>query len=379
MKADKLDFAVFLIVTLCLLGVAAGAFLGDPARQPRRVGYLYPASGALQNVWQADIHNPGAQEQLTFSDYGVYDFDFSHDGRWLAFADRSASGSVTLRLLELPTRQLRDLLDCVAADAYCTTPVFSPDGKWLAYQRSEASGVSYGIARIWLIDMSSIGYETQPLIADSQVVGHSPVWSGDSQTVAFYSGDRLQPGILVYDLFPREEDAAQLRFIPTSHGTMGTLSPDGRRLIFPEVARRGEQFFTHLQLADLANKEFAAYTDPQGPTDDGGAQWSPDGALVAFSRRYLDERWTPGSQLYLRPLGGGEQDLTPVAYDPRYNSSYARWNAASDMLVMQRFPLLDESGVSNPRAAPEVWAHDLATGASWRISQDAYLPQWVAG
>ena len=38
---------------------------------------------------------------------------------------------------------------------------------------------------------------------DKQVVGHSPIWSADSNTVAFYSADVTQPGILIYDFIPR--------------------------------------------------------------------------------------------------------------------------------------------------------------------------------
>ena len=100
MKLDKLDFAVFLIVVICLAGVALAAVLNDPARQPARVAYLYPATASQQNVWMADVNNPGEHEQLTFSDYGVYDFDFSSDGRRLVYADRSGTGTVTLRLLD---------------------------------------------------------------------------------------------------------------------------------------------------------------------------------------------------------------------------------------------------------------------------------------
>lgn len=379
MKLDKLDIAVFFIIALCFLGVAAGAYLSDPARQPQRVAYLYPASAAQQNVWLADIHDSGARQQLTFSEYGVYDFDFSPDGRWLAFADRSGGATVTLRLLDLSTSKLIDLVDCVALKAYCTTPVFSPDGKRLVYQRAEGDGSGYGLSRIWLVNMTSLAYDSRPLIADSQVVGHSPTWSGDSNTVAFYSADRLQPGILIFDFIPRDADEIQLRFIPSSQGTMGALAPDGQRIIFPELTRRGEQFFTYLQLADVAKKEFAAFTDPQGPTDDGGAQWSPDGRAVAFSRRYLDDRWTPGAQLYLRSLAADEDALMPIAYDKRYTTSYLRWQAAGELLVMQRFPLLNEDGSRSHSGLPEVWAHDLAAERSWRITADSYLPQWVAG
>ena len=377
MKPDKLDLAALIIVCICLLGVAAAAWVMDPARQPTRVAFLHPATGGTQNVWMADIDDPAAQQQLTFSENGVFDFDFSANGRWLAFAERSGVGAVTLRLLDLASGSLTSLVDCVALKANCTTPVFSPDGKWLVYQRAESIGGRYGLPRIWLVNMNSADYDSAALIADKQVVGHSPVWSADSMTVAFYSADVTQPGILIYDFVPRGADDIQLRFIPSSHGTMGTLAPNGQQLIFPELSRRGEQFFTHLRIADLGAKTFAAFTDPQGPTDDVAAQWSPDGETVAFARRYTDERWTPGHQLYLKGVSAGEDELLPVVHEPRLTTSYFRWNGAGDQLVMQRFPLVrDEASGAGP-ALPEIWVYDLTSDESRKIAEDAFLPQWA--
>ena len=227
--------------------------------------------------------------------------------------------------------------------------------------------------------MINAGYDTVSLIADTQVVGHSPEWSADSNTIAFYSADATQPGILIYQFAPRGDDDVQLRFIPSSHGTMGTVSPSGRQLIFPDLVRRGEQFFSHLRLADLAAKAFSNFTDPNGAGDDVVARWSPDGETVALARRYTDGRWTPGHQLYLRRLSAAEDDLMPIAYDARYNTSYFRWNAAGDALVMQRFPLRNADGSAAAFARPEVWVHSLEQDTSTKIIEDAYLPRWVAG
>lgn len=378
MRVSKLDVAVFVIVALCLAGVAIAAYIGDPARQPIRVAYLYPATGSPQNVWAAEIDNPAARQQLTFSERGVYDFDFSPDGRWLAFGERTGQGVVTLRLLDIPNGRVTDLIDCVALKAYCTTPVFSPDGAMLAYQRSESVGGTFGLSRIWLVNMKSAAYETVPLLADSQIVGHSAVWAADGNTIAFYSADAREPGILIYDFVPRADDDVQLRFIPSSHGAMGTISPNGQQIIFPEVVFRGDQLFTHLRIADLLDKEFAAFTDPEGPADDANARFSPDGDTIALARRYTDNRWTPGHQLYLRSLSDENAELNSIAYDPRYNTSYFRWNSAGDRLVLQRFPLQDDDGNRDPKATPEVWVYDIAADAAVAIAADAFLPQWVA-
>ena len=377
MKLSKLDTVVFGIVTLCLLGVALAAIVSDPARQSIRVAYLYPATSSPQNVWMAEIDNPDAQEQVTYSDDGVYDFDFSPNGDWLAFSERSEAGIVNLRLMDMRSGHVTDLLDCEAQYAYCTTPVFSPDGSKLAYQRSESLSGSYGLSRIWLMDMTSGNYETDRLIADSRVVGHSPVWAANGNTIAFYSSDVREPGILIFDFVPRDGSDAQLRFIPSSHGAMGTISPNGQRIIFPEIARRGEQFVTQLRVADLRNKSFEAFTDPDGPTDDVNARWNPNGQTVALARRYTDKRWTAGHQLYLRSANDEDQALAPILHDERYSTSYFRWNQTGQRLVMQRLPLSGGNGVDRRQRVPEIWIYDFESGDSSKIAENAYVPQWV--
>lgn len=377
MKLSKLDYVVFGITALCLLGVALAAIVSDPARQPIRVAYLYPATSSPQNVWMAEIDNPDAKEQVTFSENGVYDFDFSPNGDWLAFSERSEAGIVNLRLMDMRNGRVTDLVDCEAQYAYCTTPVFSPDGSKLAYQRSESINGSFGLSRIWLVDMTSGNYETDRLIDDGQVVGHSPVWAASGNTIAFYSSDSREPGILIFDFVPREGSDAQLRFIPSSYGAMGTISPNGQRIIFPEIARRGEQFVAQLRVADLWNKTFAAFTDPDSPADDANARWSPDGQTVALARRYTDNRWTAGHQLYLWTASDADQALTPILYDERYNTSYFRWNQTGDRLVLQRFPLARGNGGDNRQRVPEVWIYDLENGESSKIVENAFVPRWL--
>lgn len=377
MKLAKLDIAVLIIVVVCLVGVGIAGVLSNPALQSARVGYLYPAFGGIQNVYMTDIDNPDNQVQLTDTAYGVFDFNFSPDGRWLAFAEKNGDAVATLRLMDIPNRRVIELVDCVALNAYCTTPAFSPDGKMLAYQRSESINGSYGLSRIWLVDMSNPNYDTIPLIADTQVVGHSPVWSADGNTLAFYSADTTQPDILIYDFVSREDDGVQLRFIPSTHGSMGTISPNGQEIVFPEIVKRGDQIFSHLRIADLLDKEFASFTDPEGPTDDVFAQWSPNGETVAFARRYTDDRWTLGHQTYLRSTSADEEELVPIDFNERYNTSYFRWNSDGSKLVLQRFPLQNEDGTPNRDARPEVWVYDVETQTATLIISDAFIPQWA--
>jgi len=158
---------------------------------------------------------------------------------------------------------------------------------------------------------------------------------------------------------------------------MGTISPNGQRIIFPEIARRGEQFFTYLRIADLGDKTFAAFTDPNGPADEASARWNPDGQTVALARRYTDKRWTPGHQLYLRSANDEDEALAPVLYDERYSTSYFRWNQTGDRLVMQRLPLARGDDDDKRRRVPEIWVYDIEIGASSKVAENAFVPQWI--
>jgi len=156
---------------------------------------------------------------------------------------------------------------------------------------------------------------------------------------------------------------------------MGTISPDGQTIIFPEIVNRGTQYFSYLQIADIFNKELLAFTDPEGNTDDVVAQWSPDGQKVAFARRYIDERWTKGHQLYIQDVV--DESITAFAYDERYNTSYFRWNNDGSRMVLQRFPLENEDGTAVNDAHPEIWVVDLETSELFKIIDNAFLPQWA--
>ncbi len=375
-KISKLDLVVLLITAICTIGISISGYISDPSNRSPQVAYLYPAFGGTQDVWISDINAPDNQRQLTFSEHGVFDFDVSPDGRWLVFAEKNSEFLSKLRLLDIVNNRVIDLVDCFELNANCTTPVFSPDGTKLVYQRSELLNGQYGVSRIWLVDMTNSNYETIPLIGDTQIIGHSPVWSADNNKLAFYSANVLEPGILIYNFAADENNTSRLQFIPSTQGSMGTISPDGQKIIVPEIMKRDNQLYTYLKLIDLLNTEMSLFTDPDDPADDAVAQWNPDGNTVAFSRRYTDERWTQGYQIYLRDIDSDQ--LIPVAYDKRYTTSNVQWNSTGTRLIMQRFPLLNEDGTTMRDARPEIWSYDVETDTLNMILSNAFLPRWAS-
>lgn len=379
MKNSTFDRIVWLTILLLLAAIVLTTLVAGSTTRGPQVAFLAPAYGGVQNIWLADIDNPEGARQITFSSVGVYNFHVSPDGRYIAYAENDIVTFTTdLKLLDLHSGQITLLTNCQAQDADCRTPIFRPDGRMLAYERVELNsavgGTGPGAIRVWLLDLSTSPYGTAPLFADSQVVGHSPRWSGDGRRIAVYSANVGTPGILVYDFAPRGDDSP-LHFVPSQHGSMGTLSPNGVQLVFPEIVRRGGSVWSYLKVADLSTNQFGDLTDAMGPTDDVLARWNPDGVRIAIARKYTDDRWTRGHQIYLLNLADGSEQA--LVNDPVYSSSFFEWDEAGRRLVIQRFPLLNPDGTASNTGRPEIWTYDLETGELKMIYNNGFQPQWV--
>lgn len=380
------DLIVGGVVVLLIAIIGAVLYLDSPQRQGSMVAYLYPltssASGetAIPNIWLAPVDNVDDAQPLTGSRMGIFDFAVSSNGRYIAYSERDEDLLLLdLYLLDLQTGDTTRLTNCAAEDSECYTPVFHPDNNTLAYMRKsinrDLETVSPGVSRIWLLDIAA--RQTQPLTTNTQMLGHSPVWSPDGNTVAFFSSDINNPQILIYNFNPQISDKRTVQAVPSQHGTTGTISPNGQRLIFPDIVDRGGVIETHLKIVDLGTDppQFEDFTDKQGQFSDLSAQWHPDGQAVTVARKYNDDRWTLGYQLY--NIDVDTDGITPLLIDNRYTHSFYQWNSTGTKLLIQRLALRDEQGNPERAARPAIWVLDSETGELVKVSDFAYHPRWV--
>jgi Tol biopolymer transport system component len=338
--------------------------------QPR-VAYLAPADSAPQNVWVAELGNPDSARQVTFSPTGVYDFGVSPDGSQIAFAENNdLLGTHDIKLLDLTTGGIIQLTNCQQSD--CTTPIWRPDGRVIAYNRvdynDDIGSATTSPTRVWLLDLTTTPATTRPLFADLQILGYSPQWSANGRRISVYNRDE---GILVYDF-----DSNNISAIPSRSGSSGALSPDGTRVVFRElIIAEGTQARSYLQIADLSASELRPLSSPEDPIQDELAEWRPTGESLAIARRYQDERYTRGAQVYLMdPADGSVRQLTE---DPRYANAFFSWDPTGTWLVIQRFPELDENMQPNTEGRPEVWTLNVDSGEFIQLASNVYHPRWV--
>ena len=207
-----------------------------------------------------------------FSDNGtlVYaDFDFGNVGsRNLVFVDRNGQ------------------TESVGFEAgIYSTPRVSPDASRIAYTRTDESGVS----NVWIYNLSGT---TQPRQLTFEGMNRYPVWSSDSDRVAFQSSREDRGSIFwrpadgtgsVQRLTMAEEDFAH---IPES------FSPDSRSLLY-SVRRAVTGSIWTLDLETLESSVFAEVPD--------SLVWqslfSPDGQWVAYQSNETGE-----DEIFVKPF-----------------------------------------------------------------------------
>lgn len=339
-------------------------------RQPL-VAYLAPADRGPQNIWIADPTDPAGAEQITFSPAGVFDFDVSPDGRQIAFAERRTDRpAADIKVLDLDEGMVRAVTNCEDSD--CTSPVWRPDGNTIAYTRIDFNSLlpDLGVSpsRVWLANLTTNPPSSQPLFNDSQVLGYGPQWSSNGNRITLF--DNSLPGILIYDFAVDD-----VQVIQSQHGTSGALSPEGGRLVYPELVFDESRARSRLLLADLNTQEITPLTDTSEQADDDTAVWHPDGTQLAVGRRYWDDRYTRGLQIYLMDAETGETE--PLLVDERYAHGFFLWDPTGEQLVMQRFPQLTEDGEINTAGRPEVWTYDVERDELVMVAENAFFPRWV--
>ena len=339
-----------------------------------RVAYLAPSNSSPMNIWVSDPTVPGSAHQVTNSPSGIYDYGVSPDGSKIAFTEKNTNtGTMDIKMLDVDTGGIEQLTNC--ADAECKTPVWRPDGQLIAYERidlnsdlSKTQQVGASPTRIWIIDLSSKPATTRPLFDDSQILGYGVRWSAAGTRISMF--DYGSQGILVHDF---RDSSTQV--IASKYGNPGELSPDGTKLIYPEVTMANNEATSYLQVVDLTNKNLQRLTNPDDPIDDDNAIWSPDGKFLVVGRRYLDERMTRGRQVYeVNPV---DSKAEPLVVDPDYQNGIFYLDPTGTQLVIQRFPDAVAMNDPNNQGLPQIWTYDMQTKALVKVVDNAYFPRWV--
>lgn len=341
---------------------------------PARLLYVYQA-GSEPELRTHVVGETSAEGGADEADL-VYEFDLAANGR-LATLVRGSDGEQLLRLAPgLEGEEARDLYSC-PTEVRCREVTISGEAQFVAWTQQNLSRLDSGVVKhgpneVWLLDIGAS--EAIQLDPDGPEL-RSPQWLADGRLAA-YSEEELQ--LHVYE---QVDPGEWLGVVVADHqlGSQWTWSPDARFVVFPEVellsgveARGQVDYYSHLQRVELETGVRTDLSESAGElVEDGSPVYSPDGLMLAFSRRWLDRlRWTLGRQLWvMRADGSGATALTD---SPSFAHSNFAWSPSGEAIAYVR---IDQS---QAQAEPEIWIYDFVAGREELVVEGGHSPAWLS-
>ena len=231
--------------------------------------FTVPALGGPERKLQANHCGPWGRWRCSL--------DWSPDGGFLAFPDRTSTDRMGIFLLSVETLEQRRLTVPPGEHEADVVPAFSPDGRWVAFGR--------------------VGTTTKPGLYVVPVAGGEPrrvslgeVWTRGEPTGQTWTPDG--DDIMVSWSLMGSGFAGSLWRVPATGGAPQEVALGGDTARRPSISRRGNRLAFMHEYYDADTWEIGVSGSPprgHSPTKvisssrlDLGPQLSPDGSKIAF-------------------------------------------------------------------------------------------------
>ncbi len=169
-------------------------------------------------------------KRLTKGNFEVSSFDWSPDGKTIAFEHQMTPGIDDWPSSDISTvpAQGGKVKSLVTGKGYDGGPLYSPDGKWIAFISDGGSARWAGEGRINVV--SAKGGKVKALAATPNEEAGGPAgWSSDGKTV--YAGDTERALGKLYALPANGSDASVVT-TGSDHYSNFAMTPDGAQMVF---------------------------------------------------------------------------------------------------------------------------------------------------
>ncbi len=339
-----------------------------------RIAYLYPADAPAE-LYLLDPTN-GEIQQLSDAPGTILDYSVNATGTAFYYNISLGDGGSSIYRMDRLTGGTQLLLEC--PEALCRYPQISPKEDYLAYERTDlARAGEANKPQVWLMPQIAPPAEDgsiqfgEPFLAAGDHKTQQPHWT-PTGLLTFYDYNRSEFVVLV----PQGEEVARF---PSQTGIPGTWDPQGQEYVIPEIYLNeiaDPAILTDLE--SVPSSRLLKYSLDGSVQDltqvdyveDSSPAFSPDGAKLAFARKFLDvTRWTPGRQIWLMSAEG-EQPVA-LTQEPYYNHYDLVWSPDGAQIAYVRF---NKDSLIDP---PELWLMNSDGTGATRLISGGYSPQWI--
>ncbi len=235
--------------------------------------------------------------------------------------------------------------------------ILSPDARYVAWSRR---GDDSFTNKLHIVDADG----SHRTIADDIRVESAPVFSPDGYHVAYYSRNN--------EVIYMALDGSQRRVLATDAQNSGdytlvmSFSQDGRKLVFM-AAHPGVPGRSRIGLVDVATGQRADPAAIDATNIDMVPAISPDGSLLAFSRRRAGGS---GAMLYVRDLTTGQERL--LVDESRTYVNQIQWSPDGRRMA---FSVVVGNDADNGET--QVRTIDVASGRQTMVGSNMYFTFWA--
>ncbi len=202
-------------------------------------------------------------------DQNAADFSWSPNGMQIAYASFREESDYDVFIVRADGSGRRVLIDGPLTDV---EPSWSPTGDAIAFVSHPVLDRDPGDADVYVVQPDGTGLTR---LTGSPEWDHGPVWSPDGTKIAYLSEHGDEREIFVMNADGSRKSA--VTHAPTDDVAEPVWSPDGSRIAFEVFS--GMNWDVYAVNADGTGQMPLA----DGPMDETGAEWSPDGSLIAYS------------------------------------------------------------------------------------------------
>jgi Tol biopolymer transport system component/DNA-binding winged helix-turn-helix (wHTH) protein len=351
--------------------------------EDRYVAFLR-CSGQNQGIFL--VPSLGGQERILRKMAGCRGLSASPDGPTLVYADGSPGRPSALFRMSLNDLQPHQLTFPASSLVGDQDPVFSPDGKSVGFIRI----IGEATADIYTVPVS--GGTPRQMTFDKTFV-NGMTWTADASKIVFSSS---------------RDGGQSLWVVPLAGGNPTRLALGGAAASHPAISRNGDRLayrqgmiHPNLWTIEISNSRAKSQSRAQpffsSSAYNNGPQFSPDGAMVAFSssRSGNNEIWTcaavncsePQQLTSLKSVSGTPRwspDGKKIAFDSRpkghsqvlvVNAEGGTPVAITDGVAEDKVPSWSSDGkfvyfLSNRDGSDEIWKVSASGGSPSQVTHN---------